>query len=50
MGGRLLVEPCDALLLGEVARVFGAVGEEIVDLCEAEILAVVVGLGHYENQ
>ena len=49
-GLHLLVQPRDSLVLREVARVLGGVGEEIVDLPEAEILAVVVGFGHCENQ
>ena len=45
----LLVETDDPLLLGKLGWVLGCVGEEVVDLLEAEILAVVVRFRHFDN-
>ena len=42
--GNLLVKPGDSLLLGERVWVFNLIGEEVVNLLEAEVLAVVIGL------
>ena len=42
----LLIEATDSLLCGEDRWVFDLVGEEVVHFFEAEVLAVVVGLGH----
>ena len=40
----LLVESHYSLFLGELGRVLGSVGKEIVDLLEAEVLAIVIRL------
>lgn len=44
--GHLLVEAGDALFAGELSGVLGGVGEQVVHLLEAEVLAVVVSLRH----
>ena len=42
----LLVKADDSLLLGELLWLLGGVSEEVVDLLEGEVLAVVVGFRH----
>ena len=46
---KLLVEASDSLLLGEQRRVLDGVGEEVVNLFEAEVLAIIVSLRHFFN-
>ena len=44
---RALIESRNSLVLAQVRWVFAAEREQVVDFLEGEILAVVVGLGHY---
>ena len=43
----LLVKTSDSLVLVESGGVLGGVGEQIVHLLEAEVLAVVVSFRHF---
>ena len=40
----LLIETSDSLLFGELRRVLDRVSEEVVDLLEAEVLAIIICL------
>tara|TARA_B110000305_G_C19225037_1_gene532422 strand:+ start:209 stop:364 length:156 start_codon:yes stop_codon:yes gene_type:complete len=42
----LLVKSSDSLLLGQYLWVFDGVGEQVVNLLEAEVFAIVVRFGH----
>ena len=45
----LLIETSDSLLFGELRRVLDRVSEEVVDLLEAEVLAIIICLRHFFN-